>query len=156
MHRSRGRPDSIDSDHRSVADRRWPAGHCRHHLCDRFLLSDGHTPSGGSAHDHRRRHSSVGRPAWLDSVHGQRCPALFRPQERSLLEALARPSDEPGMAFNSLAGRPRGSRYFQGAVRRPRRESVHIGSKLMGPSFGSACFQLSANKYAGRNLPSGQ
>ena len=46
MYRPCRRPDSIGSAHRSVTYRCWPSGHCGLHLCDRFLLSDGHTSPG--------------------------------------------------------------------------------------------------------------
>jgi hypothetical protein len=142
MYRPRGRPDSIDSARRSLTYRRWPSGHCGRYLCDRLRLSDGHTPPRDAAHDGRRKHPSVGRSARMGAVRGWRSFSLIGSKERSLLEALARPSDELGVALGTIAHRTRDSCCVQSAIRRARREGVHTGSQYMGAPPGTACLQL--------------
>ena len=133
VYRTRRRPDPIGSAHRSATYRRWPSGHCGHHLCDRFRLSDGHTSPRGAADDGRRNHPSVGCPTRLGAVRGWRSFGLVGPKERSLLANLARPSDEPGVALGTIAHRAHSSRHFQGAIRRPRREGLRPRRERVHP-----------------------
>jgi hypothetical protein len=139
MYRPCRRPDSIGSAHRSVTYRCWPSGHCGLHLCNRFLLSDGHTSPGGATHDGRRNHPSVRRSPRLGAIRGWRSLGLIGPKKHSLLETLARPFDDVGVALGTIAHRARLGRRVQSAIRRPCREGVHTGSQYMGAAPSSAC-----------------